>query len=88
LVDAADVDGIARSAFEALAKQPDGTILAVWSNGSTTQEGFGFRGRRDNGRLVEPVATFPAKTPLSFYEIRKRVEVAFVRRGLLPQLPE
>ena len=84
-VEAGDVDGIARWAFESLASQPDGTILAVWPDGSMTQEGFGFRGRRENGRLIEPVATFPAKTHLSYHGVHKRLHDGFVRRGLLPQ---
>lgn len=78
------MDGIARWAYDALSSYRDGTILAVWPDGSMTQEGFGFRGRRDDGRLVEPVATFPAKSPLSYSEMRKRVHDGFVRRGLLP----
>lgn len=78
------MEGIARWAYEALPAMRAGTVLAIWPDGSTSVEGFGFRGRREDGRLVEPVASFPAQSTASFRDLRRRVVLGFVRRGLLP----
>jgi hypothetical protein len=85
VVDVEDVEGIARWAYEALPAMHAGTVLAIWHDGSMSEEGFGFRGRRqEDGRLVEPVASFPGRVTTNFWEVRRRVLLGFVRRGLLP----
>ena len=83
-VDVEDVEGIARWAYEALPAMRAGTVLAIWPDGSMSEEGFGFRGRREDGRLVEPVVSFPGGVTTSFWDVRRRVVLGFVRRGLLP----
>ena len=79
-----DVEGIARWAYEALAAMRAGTVLAIWPDGSMSEEGFGFRGRRVEKDLFEPVASFPAQSTMSLRELRRRLLLGFVRHGRLP----
>jgi hypothetical protein len=75
-----DLEALARSAYGALAQQPAGTILAVWHDGSFTREGFGFRWRQADGKMIEPVVTFPSKSAISYEELRRRLVDAFGNR--------
>jgi hypothetical protein len=79
-----DLEALARSVYNALAQQPAGTILAVWRNGSFTREGFGFRWHQAEGKMIEPVVTFPSKSAISYRELRKRLTDAFRIAGLVP----
>lgn len=78
------VEDVAREVFERLSRERDGTILAVWKDGEITVEDFGFRGRRTAAGRIEPIVTFPAKAPLTYYDVEQRLTAALQRRGLLP----
>lgn len=78
------VEDVAREVFERLSRERDGTILAIWKDGSVTVEDFGFRGRRTATGRIEPVITFPSKSPLTYHEVEQRLTAALQRRGLLP----
>jgi hypothetical protein len=82
------VAGIARWACDALSGMRAGTIVAVWADGSMSSEGLGFQGRRDSGRVLEPVATFPAGSMLSFHEIHATLLAAYEKHGLLKNIDE
>lgn len=84
-----DVEGICREVYDSLAVTRAGMVLAIWRDGSVTTEGFGFRGRRrSDGSLIEPVASFPGRASLTYYEVLQRLLAGFRRHGLLPPEPE
>lgn len=84
-----DVEGISREVFDALADTRAGMVLAIWRDGSVTAEGFGFRGRRrSDGTIIEPVASFPGRASLTYFEVLQRLLAGFRRHGLLPPEPE
>lgn len=78
------VEDVAREVFERLPRERDGTVLAVWKDGTITVEDFGFRGRRTTSGRLEPIVTYPAKAPLSYYEVEQRLVAGLRRHGLLP----
>jgi hypothetical protein len=79
-MDDESLETLARTVFEALAEQPAGTILAVWHDGSFTCEGFGFRWRQADGRIIEPFVTFRSKSAITYRELRQKLADAFQHR--------
>ena len=79
------VEEVAREIYERLSQELDGMVIAVWADGTVEVVGFGFRGRRDaEGAWHEPVATYPAKSPMSYREVLERLERGLQKHGHLP----
>ncbi|MCC7365418.1 MAG: hypothetical protein IT303_13715 [Dehalococcoidia bacterium] len=80
-----DIDQVARDVYDRVRSERDGTVIAVWGDGGVEVVGFGYRGRRTHdGAWLEPIASVPAKAPITYHEIRTRIERGLRRHGLLP----
>lgn len=80
-----EIDTIARDVYDLLGRERDGMVIAVWGDGTVEVVGFGYRGHKDpDGVWHEPVASFPAKAPKTYHEVRERIALGLRRHGLLP----
>jgi hypothetical protein len=82
-----EVARLAARAVDTLARLQGGAVLVVWDDASMTTESLGFRGRREAGRLIEPLEAFPAGGLLSYHEVHERLLVACRAHGLLTPPP-
>ncbi|MBI2766511.1 MAG: hypothetical protein HYX53_11455 [Chloroflexi bacterium] len=76
---------VARELYERIQTERAGTVLAVWADGSITVEGYGFfaRPHRD-GHLRRPLASYPAKTSISYHDVLGRLLDGLREHGLIP----
>jgi|GEM_PF-2913467 len=76
-----DLDGLAEELHARLQQERDGSVLAVWYDGSITVEPFSFReGRRlPDGSWEPSLISIPAKASLTVHDIRTRLEHALAR---------
>ncbi len=76
-----DLQRIAEELHARLHKERDGSVLAVWYDGSITVEQFSFReGRRlPDGSWEPSLVSIPAKAPLTVRDILARLEAAVAR---------
>src|SRR6185312_14853061 len=71
---AMEVEAIARLVYDRLGTMRAGRVLAVWADGTITEEGFGFPGQRRSGDGWESAVTsFPAGTQMSYYDMLQRL---------------
>jgi hypothetical protein len=78
-----EISRVAARTVDTLARLTNGMLLAVWEDGTVTPESPGFAGRRDGGRITQPVETFAAGSLMSFHEVQTRLLVAYRGRGLM-----
>jgi len=79
-----EVEAIARLVYDRLETMRAGRVLAVWPDGTVTEEGFGFPGQRRRGDGWESAVTsFPAGTQMSYYDMLQRLLARLRVLGLM-----